>query len=124
MRRWLAVALCALAATALVASAAYAHTFAWKTSAVIGSGDGTGAQGKVGSKNAACKKNRKVTLFKVEGKNRTKIGSDRTDADGKWRVDAPLIEGDYQVDVAPKTLKKNAHHKHSCKKGKSKKKHL
>jgi hypothetical protein len=125
-RRWFVVGICAVAATALVASSAIAHTKAFKTSAKITSGGPTGAKGKIGCPNgcpAKCKAGRTVTLFLKNGANGIPVGSDKTDAKGRWEIDAALTEGDYHVRVKGKVIRGHGH-KHSCKAGRSPKVHL
>ncbi len=65
------------------------------------SGGAKGASGRVRTHQNACLEARKVTLFATFGKDRrTKIGVDRTNRGGGWKVDVPLAPGDHKAVLA------------------------
>jgi hypothetical protein len=110
-------------ATGVVATAGYAHTRAFASKVKITSGGPAGAQGTVGSAKAKCKAGRTVKLFMKTSAGRQLIGTDVTDANGRWRVDASLTEGDYHAVVTRKTIS-GPGHRHTCKKDRSLRVHL
>ncbi len=116
-----AVTACAL--LALVPATAAAHRFNARTTADITSGGPTGAEGTVSSPQAFCERGRRVELFRqneADPNTPTTFGTDVTDRNGNWRVDADLFSGNYYVRVAPKpaanaSKKKKKKHRHRCK---------
>jgi hypothetical protein len=107
-RTLLLVALVA-AGLALLASTAGAQTTkTFKTKVVLTKGGPTGASGKVSCTTAgcpkACRKHRKVKLFRVQAGPDRSFGSTKTDLAGAFRINAPLIAGNYYATAAPKTL--------------------
>ena len=117
-----AAALTACALFALVPATAAAHRFNAPTTADITSGGPSGAEGTVSSPRALCERNRRVELFRaneLDPDNPQSFGTDVTDRNGNWRVDAALFAGNYYVTVAPKPAasasKKKRRHRHRCK---------
>lgn len=107
-RTLLLVALVA-AGLALLASTAGAQTTkTFKTKVVLTKGGPTGASGKVSCTTAgcpkACRKHRKVKLFRVEDGPDRSFGSAWTDASGAFTVNAQLIQGFYYAEVLVKAL--------------------
>ncbi|HEX2466710.1 MAG TPA: hypothetical protein VHJ54_00760 [Solirubrobacterales bacterium] len=70
--------------------------------------------GNVGSKKK-CRNDRLVQVKRVGGST---IGSDRTNDQGHYRVQVTgnAAEGEYLAKVQKKVIKRNAKHKHVCKK--------
>jgi hypothetical protein len=62
-----------------------------------------GASGKVTSGKSKCEGDRKITLFRLDDFVSVKIGFDRTDGGGNWRVQKDLQDGEYfaKVDSIP-----------------------
>jgi hypothetical protein len=123
------VAVLACALLALLPAAAGGHRFNAKTTAEVVSGGPDGAEGTVSSPKAACKRNRLVELFRVDelGGEDQSYGTDRTDRNGNWSVEASLFAGEYYVTVTKSraaSASQPGQHRHRCKKGKSKKKRL
>ena len=104
-----AVASAALCVTAIAGlGVADGHRFSAPAAVQIASGGPSGATGSVNTLRPRCRANRLVTLFKIEGPTRTKVGTDRTDAQGTWTVHANLTAGFYRAAVAPKNLPRTA----------------
>ena len=61
--------------------------------------EGSYARGAVTSERPRCRPHRKVSLFIYEGFISDKVAITYSDADGKWRVDAPLAPGRYFAKV-------------------------
>ena len=70
------------------------------------------AKGKVVSKKARCERKRKVVLFvlpdPIYGQvgAKTKVGADKTNRKGKWKIKTSLDAGDYRAKVKPKAAGK------------------
>ena len=71
------------------------------------------AKGKVVSKTAKCERKRKVILFVlveddvyVESGAKTKVGTDKTNGKGKWKIKTSLDAGNYRAKVKPKAAGK------------------
>jgi hypothetical protein len=79
--------------------------------------DNTSFLGKVGSERKACKRKRKVTVWKRNpGAMDGPVGSARTNRKGIWAVFAPGAEsGVYYATVKRRVLRKSAKHRHVCK---------
>jgi hypothetical protein len=93
----------------LLAGTAGAHTTkTFKTKVVLTKGGPTGASGKVSCTTRGCPRtcraHRKVRLFRVQAGPDRSFGSTRTDLAGAFRINAPLIAGNYYATAAPKTL--------------------
>jgi hypothetical protein len=120
-KRTAVAALTACALVALVPATAAAHRFNARTTADITSGGPDGAEGTVSSPKAFCERGRRVELFRVNELDPDapqSFGTDVTDRNGNWRVDASLFAGDYYVKVAPKpaaNASKKRRHRHRCK---------
>jgi hypothetical protein len=98
----MALALVSVLALGLGAVAAAGSTSV-KTKVKLTSGGPGGAEGKVTSKQPKCMRKRKVTLTNVTGPSKI-IGTDKTDAHGRFNVVAPLTAGDYRASVAAKRV--------------------
>lgn len=97
-----------------------AHFETYRTVLTIkfsGSTSGDKFSGRVSSPKPPCEK-RKVTVYRVGGTRgaMTAVGSDRTDAKGRWAVDpgGSVRPGKYLAATAGKRLVKSAAHKHRC----------
>jgi hypothetical protein len=126
-KRTAVAALTACALLALVPATAAAHRFNASTTATIDTVEPTGAAGTVSSSRAVCRRNRRVELFRVDelGGQDQSFGTDQTDRRGRWRVNAPLLAGEYYVTVAKKVVSlasRPGRNHGGCKKGKSKRK--
>jgi hypothetical protein len=55
----------------------------------------TGAGGTVNSRKAACEKRRKVALHFSGEYTPVRVGTDKTDGQGRWEIDASLTGGIY-----------------------------
>jgi hypothetical protein len=88
-------------ATALIASsvggAAYAATRYDTTLSIKYSRQAGAFSGAVGSKQHACVSHRKVTVYRKQGGSDPAVGSDRSSANGTWRVNpaGKVAAGDY-----------------------------
>jgi hypothetical protein len=111
---------------AVGAGVATAHKKKFKTTVTIqwNSNEGQYSSGdtftgNVGSKKKKCRKDRTVKVFKVQGDRL--IGTDQTSNRGRYvvRVGGDATPGDYFAKAKKKVIKKNAKHKHVCKKGRS-----
>ena len=76
--------------------------------------------GKVTSDTPACEAGRTVKV-KMAGTTPTLAGKATSDASGDWtlQLTGDAQPGDYYAIAAKKVLRKNAHHLHVCKAGKS-----
>jgi hypothetical protein len=71
--------------------------------------DGSGGEfkGKLASRKEACIKQRKVKLIRKSSGNEKKLGSDKTNGNGKWDIDlsgGQLKNGKYFAEVTKKDL--------------------
>ena len=80
----IATVLAAIAALALVVPASAAPTV--KSTLKIKSISATGAKGTLSSKESACEKRRKVALIFSGEYSTVRIGTDKTDAKGRWKI--------------------------------------
>ena len=76
------------------------------------------AKGKVVSKTAKCERKRKLVLFVLEAvevdnpygeaspPRQTKVGTDKTNSKGKWKIKTSLDAGNYRAKVKPKAAGK------------------
>jgi hypothetical protein len=102
LRRLTVAALAACLLFALMPAGASAHRLSSKTTARLTSGGPTGAEGKVSSPRAACRRNRLVELFReneLDEDDPQSYGTDRTNRRGAFNVDAALLAGEYFVRV-------------------------
>jgi hypothetical protein len=90
-----------------------AHEFNARGRAKIHDGGPSGANGSVTSSISVCEKNRLVRLYMEQDGPDEMFGSDRTDAQGMWDVDADLFAGSYYVRVVRKHLTRDGHD-HDC----------
>jgi hypothetical protein len=74
------------------------------------------ASGVVTSPNARCRRNSLVTLWRVTGGGRTKVGADGTGGGNTWTINPPgnFPNGSYFLTVKRKVLFRSARHKHVC----------
>ena len=93
-----AMAAAALIALALAAPAASGDGGA-KTQITMKRLSATGAAGRVSSGKASCEKDRKVSLFVLEGFITDKLEITHTNSRGEWRIRRKLKEGVYFVKV-------------------------
>jgi hypothetical protein len=118
----------ALAAAAILevgGGLATAHTQKYGTTVTINFQAGTYADkffGRVKSHNAACKKKRKVKVFRKKPGPDAVFGTDTTNKKGKYLV-APgkraKSGGKYYAKAKKRVLKKNSLHNHVCRAGTS-----
>ncbi|MGE5236540.1 MAG: hypothetical protein ACM3O7_09340 [Acidobacteriota bacterium] len=99
--------ICSLAAaTALIAASSGGAALAAKTydtTISISYSRGSGAfAGDVGSKHHACVTGRKVTVYRQQSGKDSAVGSDRSSANGSWKVNPPgkVAAGDYYAKTA------------------------
>lgn len=99
-RRTLLVALAVLCASALLVFPATGAA-AYKTKVVV-SIKFPAFHGKLVSKRQACLGNRRVKMFRERNGKKVKLGSDTSDANGKWKVPVGknLKPGTYYATVA------------------------
>lgn len=119
-----AFALAALLTLALGAGSAPGLA-SFGTKVKIDEGGPKGASGHVSSGQHKCLRGRRVTLF-VENDGTgelERIGSATTNGDGEWEVEEDLFAGDYVAKVAAKTILFHGM-RHTCRGGRSLKKHL
>lgn len=107
-RTLLLIAFVAAGLTLLAGTAGAHATKAFKTRVVLTKGGPTGASGKVSCTTAGCprtcRSHRKVKLFRVQAGPDRSFGSARTDLAGSFRINAPLVQGNYYATATPKTL--------------------
>jgi hypothetical protein len=92
----IAAALATMATLGLMAAPAPAGK-ATKSKLKITSLSATGAAGTLSSRKAACEKRRKVILHFSGEYTPVRVGSDRTNGQGKWEIDANLTSGFYHA---------------------------
>jgi hypothetical protein len=85
----------ALAATLGLMAAPAPAGKATKSKLKITSLSATGAAGTLGSRKATCEKRRKVALQFQGEYTPVRVGSDKTDAKGRWKIDGNLESGIY-----------------------------
>jgi hypothetical protein len=117
--RIVAVAALACAAFALLAVVAAAHTARYDSTVTIhfqsDHGKHGAFKGKVISQKDRCQINRTVAVRKrVDGPDRL-IGTDTTNKDGQWELEARGTPGTYYARARRKVLRKSADHLHVCK---------
>jgi hypothetical protein len=61
-------------------------------------------QGEIGSPASECVPGRKVSLYRKRHGNERKLGSDRTDAVGKWKIKVSSTNGRYFFEVEQKEI--------------------
>jgi hypothetical protein len=123
MRKLLIAVASVVAFAALGLGVAAAHDNSSKTKVTIAYHlgpapyyEGTNFHGKVKSHHHKCIKHRKVTVKRKKSGNDQKIGSDKSNNKGKWKVlTGPVPSGKYYAVAKKKTLGNG----HVCKKGKS-----
>ena len=77
--------------------------------------------GTVNSTKPRCEKNRTVTVrMRTPDGSNPVVGTDTTDANGAWVTPSDAAPGIYFATVAKKVLRKNAKHRHICRKAVSK----
>ena len=75
-----------------------------------------GASGHLESSKGRCLRNRTVTVFrKLPNGEEVEVGSTTTGSDGGFFLDQDLPPGEYFVVVAPKVLRNDGSHRHTCK---------
>jgi hypothetical protein len=92
---------------------ASAHKFNAKTTVKITDGGPDGAEGKVGSRRAACKPSRKVKLYREKSGRDDLIGWSFTNDAGRWELASDLKEGDYYA-VVTRRREGSGAHEHIC----------
>ena len=105
LRRLAVAALAACVLFALVPSGAAALKY--KTTIRLTEGGPTGAEGKVSSPKPACRRNRKVELFReneFDEDEPMSYGTDRTNRRGNFEMQVALLAGDYFARVARRRL--------------------
>jgi hypothetical protein len=81
----------------------YATVFT-KFKVVVGTGGGK-VTGKIGSGQSECIAGRKVKGFRKRNGNKKKLGSDKTNDDGKWKIKVSSVKnGKYFAEVTEKDL--------------------
>ena len=61
-------------------------------------------KGTLGSAKAECVANQRVVVVERRRGNDTRVGSDRTDADGRWRIDESDAQGNFRATAAQTAL--------------------
>jgi hypothetical protein len=117
--RIVAVAALACAAFALLAVVAAAHTARYDSTVTIrfqsDHGKHGAFKGKVISQKDRCTVHRTVAVRKrVDGPDEL-IGTDLTNKDGRWELEARGAPGAYYARARRKVLRKSADHLHVCK---------
>ena len=124
MRRLPLALICAVAGMAAVGTGALAHNASYNSNVKIQLFDFADpgeleVKGTVGAGSAACEKGRKVRLYLNHPKAGPQpLGSDATNAAGKWRIEADVEPHHYQARVTK--AKVGGGHKHVCKPDRSK----
>ena len=95
-RTKIAAALATVATLGLMAAPAPAGP-ATKSKLKITSLSATGAAGTLGSRKATCEKRRKVILHFSGEYTPVRVGSDKTDGQGRWQIDGSLQSGFYHA---------------------------
>lgn len=95
----IATALAVVASLALVVPASAGQ--AVKSTLKIKEIGATGAKGTLVSKQSKCEKRRKVALRFQGEYTPVRIGADKTNKKGRWKVSATLERGFYYATVAP-----------------------
>jgi hypothetical protein len=92
-------------------------TIAWDDNNVLYA-EGDRFDGDVGSKKKKCRKGRLVQVKRVGGST---VGSDQTNDQGHYRVQVTgeASPGDYFAKAKKQVIRRNAKHKHVCKKAAS-----
>lgn len=111
------LALIGAVALASMASTATAHVARWDSRVKITAyAENTSFLGKVRSERRACKRNRKVSVWKVNpGAMDGPVGTARTNRRGIWAVSAPGAESGRYYAKVKRRVRKSAGHKHVCK---------
>jgi hypothetical protein len=115
----------AAAVLALVAGPTAAGANSYPTQVKIDVGGPTGAEGHVTSPLAKCRSGRRVSLWVEDPTtgNLVEIDSTTTTPKGDWVVIADLFAGEYIAKVESKKVKAKGK-QHTCKGGRSARKHL
>jgi hypothetical protein len=111
MRKAIVLAVSLVGIVMLIAGTAGAHSAkTYKSKVVLSNGGPTGASGMVTCTTsrcpATCVSKRKVTLFRIQNGVSAPVGSAQTNTRGSFRVNSPLIAGNYDATVAPKRVSK------------------
>ncbi len=127
MKRLLIAVLVAAASVSLGAGVASAHRILFKSTVSIkfvGSRYGDSFSGKVTSRKVACVRKRTVTVFKVATGPDEVVGRDVSSATGEWQVEGGVSPGNYYAKAKRKVLKRNARHRHICRRATSRTIHV
>ena len=107
-----------MAAAAVVASLASAHTHVFSNSVTVNRAGPSGKYGgRVNSPNLRCQRNREVQVYRVRTGPDVRIGRTRTGPAGGWSLFAPPGLGNNRKVYAlieTKVLASTAQHDHTC----------
>ena len=92
---------------------ASAHKVNAPSTVKITSGGPDGAEGKVGTNRAACKKGRKVRLYRVKSGKDDLIGWSFTNKEARWELVTELDAGKYYA-VVTRRREGSGAHEHVC----------